>query len=105
MTKIKKMEIIERIKGMSNDEQSCLKSIINRQDCLIYQKHYISFYKGGKWSHREKVTGYYLRMLLDCKVENDAPKGGQDGDYIIVKNIKANKEAIEFARKFLEIYL
>lgn len=108
MTKKTKYKITEIINKMTPCDQSALKEAVNSDlETIINVKLSISewYYKGG-YNNITYYDGYYLREILDkknCTLGNDAPRGGRAGEYIIVRNNKANREAIEFAKKYLEL--
>ena len=108
MTKKTKYKITEIINKMTPCEQDSLKQAVNLDlEKIINVKLSISegCYKRG-YSNIIYYDGYYLRKILykkNCTLGNDAPRGGRAGEYIIVRNNKANREAIEFAKKYLEL--
>ena len=108
MTKKTKYKITEIINKMTLNDQFALRQAVNSDlEDIINVKLGISewYYRGG-YNNIIYCSGYYLREILDeknCTLGNDAPRGGRAGDYIIVRNNKANKEAIEFAKKYLEL--
>lgn len=108
MTKKSKYKITEIINKMTPHDQSALKEAVNSNlERILNVKLSIAdwYYKGG-YSGVTYYKGYYLREILDKNnytSGNDAPRGGRAGEYIIVRNNKANREAIEFAKKYLEL--
>lgn len=61
----------------------------------------------GTWTRYELLDGVKLlsKILKIKKIGNDAPKGGQTGNYILFANCKENKEAIIFVDKLLQCML
>ena len=108
MTKKSKYKITEIINKMTPNDQFALRQAVNSDlEDIINVKLGISewYYRGG-YNNITYYDGYYLREILDkknCTLGNDAPRGGRAGEYIIVRNNKANREAIEFAKKYLEL--
>lgn len=113
MTIKKQFEILEKISkeyepyyGLNSGRRinTMIKFICELENNLG-NKIYLGEYKGNK------RNGYYfelnyslmvLRKFIDIKEEgNDAPRGGQQGNYLIIKDSKKNKEILEFIKSIL----
>lgn len=108
MTKKSKYKIIKTINEMTPYQQAELKSAVNQNLKRVFGKKLrVSewYYKGG-YNNITYYDGYYFLKILDEKnyiFDNDAPRGGRAGDYVIVRENKGNKEAIEFVKKYLQL--
>lgn len=112
MTIKKQFEILEKLSkqyepshGLKTSRRinAMIKFICEIRDNLG-NKIYLGEYKGiGKHIHFElNYSLIVLRKFIDINKEgNDAPKGGQQGNYIIIKNSKKNKEILDFIKSIL----
>lgn len=69
------------------------------------EKTYIGEYQGyGRHCHFEiNYSLMILKQFINIKEKgNDAPRGGQQGDYVIFKKNNKNKEMLEFIKSILE---
>lgn len=104
MTRKDKMLIIEKIKKMTTNEIKKLQGFLNT-DWIYEEKHRITIYiHSSKFPRHSKQSGYYLNAILGLPIQNDAPRGGMDGDFILIKENKHNIERVNFAKEFLSIY-
>ena len=103
MTRKDKQEIIKNIfKGFNYNQIGRLKEYIN-------EVKFDEPLRMHRWSgniHNDKIMliGFYINKLFNLPILNDAPRGGMEGDYIIIKNTKDNREKLQFIKDFLEIY-
>lgn len=68
-------------------------------------KIYLGEYKGNKRGHYFELNYslMVLRQFIDIKEKgNDAPRGGQHGDYVIFKKSNKNKDILEFIKSILK---
>lgn len=82
--------------------------IRNEIDIDLEKKIYVGNTVGqGAWTRYQLSEGILLLSnVLKVKSRgNDAPKGGQTGDYIIFANSRENKEIINFIDKLLSCML
>lgn len=83
-------------------------SIIRNEIDIDLEKIYVGNIVGqGAWTRYQLSEGILLLSnVLKVKSRgNDAPKGGQTGDYIIFANSRENKEIINFIDKLLSCML
>lgn len=114
MTIKKQFEVLEKLSkeyepyyGLNSGRR------INTMIKFIYElennlgnKIYLGEYKGNKRRGHYFEFNYslmVLRKFIDIKEEgNDAPRGGQAGDYVIFKKNNISKEILEFIKSILE---
>ncbi len=99
MTKKNRIAVVELIESLNTDEWYEFNNILQFPTHKQYGQYV------GMARHKRFVESLAIRIkfLEVLKVGNDAPRGGQIGNYVEFKNTKANREALEFAKKYIEI--
>ena len=100
------MQCLSRFNLAKTAEQISI--IKNEIDIDLENKIYVGNIVGqGAWTRYQLSDGIrLLSYVLKVKSRgNDAPKGGQTGDYIIFANSRENKEIINFIDKLLSCML
>ena len=113
MTIKKQFEIMEKLSKEYNgyyglNTSRRIRTTINTIDYILKnlgEKIYIGEYQGhGRHWHYELFYAIIIiKHFVDTKEEgNDAPRGGQAGDYVIFKKNNISKEILEFIKSILE---
>ncbi len=113
MTIKKQFEIMEKLSkqydgyyGLNTSRR--IKTTIDTIDYILKnlgQKTYIGEYQGySRHCHYEiSYAIIIIKQFVDIKEKgNDAPRGGQIGDYVIFKKNNRSKEILEFIKSILE---
>jgi len=70
----------------------------------LKKKEYIWSHIGGRYIITNYYEAYYYKKYLDILEKgNDATRGGRDGDYVIFRNNKKNRETIEFIKNVINL--
>lgn len=114
MNRKQKIKIIDNLSGFSSKKLMDLKRALDKYDEEhIKNKNKLKFYcskttKSGPYFHKHELEGELIKRALlkviNYKVQNDAPRGGEYGDFIELTYVKLERESIQFIKDFLEIY-
>lgn len=113
MTIKKQFEIMKKLSEQYNgyyglNTSRRIRTTIDTIDYVLNnlgEKTYIGEYQGyGRHCHFEiSYAIIIIRQFIDIKEKgNDAPRGGQHGDYVIFKKNNVSKEILEFIKSILK---
>lgn len=101
-----KLKVLERLSGLTQQELQILDQAVEGEVIDLGKKYRYtsSNYYCSTYIAVEKLSGAVLERFLDIKEQgNDAPRGGRDGNYIIFKNTKKNKEIVKLIKELMKL--
>ena len=98
MTKNTRLEIVTLVETLTPTELEQLTDVVEYPMQAFHGE-----YKGTS-KHRYFQFHVAKRMdFMKTKRGNDAPRGGQIGDWIEFNNTKSNRENLNFIKRYLEL--
>ncbi|MDF1618779.1 hypothetical protein [Petrocella sp. FN5] len=102
----KKQEVLYKLGGLNITELRVLKDQFRTKTDLSKKFYYTSstYWRGYTTVYIQ--SGKVLEKFMVKKEKgNDAPRGGKDGDYIIFKNTKQNREILYILKIGIELVM